>query len=101
MDNKNFSQVINHDNEKKFECKKIVDEDQDNNHEQGLDDFLHNTSQSIVAKLSILYFNDTIIFNVGLDISHHKSSVLGNLIDGLKKIGIAKNQQKKVYDAAM
>lgn len=54
-----------------------------------------------MARLSTPHFNDIATPNVGSVISCCKPGVLGDLIDGLKEIGVTKNKQKEVHNVAI
>lgn len=54
-----------------------------------------------MARLATPHFNDTATPNVASAIFYCKPGILGDLKDGLKKIDVAKNKQKEVYDTAM
>ena len=62
---------------------------------------MHNTPQPIVAKLATPHSNGIATPNISFAMFCHKPSVLGDLTDGLKKIGVAKNKWKEFHDAAM
>lgn len=94
LNNENFSQVVDHDNKKEIKWDKTNNKNQNGNHEQGADDSLHNIAQPIITRLSISHFNSIETFNISFAISCHKSGVLKDLTNELKKICNAKNTQK-------
>lgn len=101
LDNKNSGQVVDHNNKKEIKWDKTNNKNQNGNHEQGADNFLHNIVQPIITRLSISHINSIAILNISFAISFHKSGILKDLTNDLKKICNTKNTQKNIYNAAI
>lgn len=93
--------AADNENEEEIEWEKTDDEDQDGSNEQGTDNLSLNISQPPVTRSGTPHSQGTsIIPTVGSAISRRRPGVLGDLTDGLKEIGIAKNKRKELNDAA-
>ena len=93
--------AADNENEEEIEWEKTDDKNQDGNNEQSIDNLSFNTPQSPTTRSGTLHSQGpSITPTVSFAISRCRPSVLGDLIDGLKEIGIAKNKQKKLNDTA-
>ena len=93
--------AADNENEDEIEWEKTDNEDQDGNNEQGTDNLSLNTPQPPATRSGKPHFQDTSITpTVGSAISRRRPGVLGDLTDGLKEIGIAKNKRKELNNAA-
>lgn len=88
-------------NKEKIKWKKTDNKNQDENNEQNTNDPLFNIPKLTITRSTILYFNGTLSPHVSSAIFCYKPDILGDLINSLKKIGIAKNKRKKLYNIVM
>lgn len=97
--NKDNNQQEDENNEDEVEWDKTDDEDRNPHFNSGTN--FHNTPQPTELRSATPYFTGTVTPNVGFAISRCRPGVLGDLTNGLKDLGVAKNKRKELYDAAI
>ena len=96
---KDDNQEKDENNEDEIEWDKTDNEDK-NLHFNPSADF-HNILQPTEPRFATPYSTGIVIPNVGFAISRCRPGILGDLTDGLKDLGFAKNKQKELHDVVI